>query len=378
MPKLNLTRKKPAVVGLDIEAGSVAATEVTVNGSTELGETAIAPLDPGLTREGEVTEPEELGQALKSFFSEQRLARNVRLGIASQRVVVRTLRMPLIEKRQEIETAIRFQAAEQIPMPLDQAVLDWQVLESSPEVTLERQMDVAVVAARREAVTGLVHACRSAGLRPVGIDVSAFGMIRALGGEMAAEQPAAVPSYEERLEAASGEGTEATAVMATPARLLCNLGDVTNLAVAAGSRCLFTRVSTFGMEGIAQRVADRCSLSLEDARQWMLHVGLDRPVEEIDGDPEIVQATRKALDAGMEKLAGELRLSLDYYGSQEAAVAVEEVILCGHGSAVAGVPQRMEQELGYAMRVGRPQALAHLDDASAARLTLAYGLALEE
>ena len=64
---------------------------------------------------------------------------------------------------------------------------------------------------------------------------------------------------------------------AVPARLYCNLGDVTNLAVARGSTCLFTRVSPFGVEGIAQKLAERRQLTLEHARQWLVHVGLDKP-----------------------------------------------------------------------------------------------------
>ena len=47
----------------------------------------------------------------------------------------------------------------------------------------ERQMDVIAVAARRDMVSSLAQALRKAGLRPVGIDLSAFGMIRALRSE---------------------------------------------------------------------------------------------------------------------------------------------------------------------------------------------------
>ena len=68
-----------------------------------------------------------------------------------------------------------------------------------------------------------------------------------------------------------------------PARLLCNLGDITNLAVARGSNCLFTRVSSFGMEGIAQRVAERSESSLEQAREWLAHVGLVSPSRKSTG-----------------------------------------------------------------------------------------------
>jgi type IV pilus assembly protein PilM len=370
------TGKSRTVVGLDIEAGSVAASEVTVNGGVRLGRTAVAPLPPGVTREGEVVDPEALGAALKEMFADAKLARAVRVGVASQKVMVRTLTMPRIEDEKELEAAIRFQAADQIAMPLDNAVLDWQVLDADATTSAAQQMRVVLVAARKETVNGLVEGVRAAGLRPVGIDVSAFAMIRALAPELPAiGPPAAEISYEERM-AAAGDGDEAM-LPAPPARLFCALGDVTNLAVASGSTCLFTRVSSFGMEGIAQRLAERRELTLEHSRQWIGHVGLEGDPEKVDGDPEIVTAAREVLEEGARKLVDELRLSLDYYGTQDGAVAVEEIVFCGPGSAVTGLPDALARELGHAMRVSRPSALADRDAAEAARLTLPYGLGLD-
>jgi Tfp pilus assembly PilM family ATPase len=90
-----------------------------------------------------------------------------------------------------------------------------------------------------------------------------------------------------------------------------------------------------------------------------------------------VTAAREVLEEGARKLVDELRLSLDYYGTQEGAVAVEEIVFCGPGSAVTGLPDALARELGHAMRVSRPSALADRDDAEAARLTLPYGLGLD-
>ena len=368
--------KAQTIVGLDIEAGSIAASEVTTNGGVKLGRTGIADLAPGVTREGEVTDPAALGEALKELFAANKLARNVRVGVASQKVMVRTMTMPRIEDKSELETAIRFQAADQVAMPLDNAVLDWQVLEPDATTSASGQMKVVLVAARKETVGGLVEGVRAAGLRPVGIDVSAFAMLRALAPELPAISTATPEiSYEERMAAAGGDGE--IALPPPPARLFCALGDVTNLAVATGSTCLFTRVSNFGMEGIAQRLAERRELTLEHARQWISHVGLEAELESIDGEPEIAAATREVLEEGARKLADELRLSLDYYGTQDGAVAVEEIVFCGPGSAVSGLPENLAKELGYAMRISRPAALAGLGDAEAARLTLSYGLGLD-
>jgi type IV pilus assembly protein PilM len=383
------TTKNKAVVGLDVEAGSVAATEVASNGDSTVAKFGLAPLGAGVFSEGEVSDPEALGDALKELFSRHKLSKAVRIGLASQRVAVRTLRLPLIEDRSELETAIRFQAQEHIPMPLEQAILDWQVVGQTTGPNGERQVDVVAVAARRDMLGGLMSAMGRAGLRPVGIDLSAFGMIRALARESFApvdpgdyvDAPSPATPGERIARHLAGDGSaavEAEPQPNGPARLYCNLGDVTNLAVARDSTCLFTRVSPFGVEGIAQKLAERRQLTLEHARKWLVHVGMEQPLETIEGDAQTIGAARDSLAEGAARLVDELRMSLEYYGAQEGAVPIEGVIACGPGTTIPGLMERLQRDLGQRFEVGKPRALAHLDAPTAARLTLSFGLALEE
>jgi type IV pilus assembly protein PilM len=349
--------KNNSIVGLDIETGSIAATEVRQNGSAEVARTAIVPLEPGIVSEGEIRDGDALSAALKRVFSDNKLGKSVRVGVANQRVVMRTLRLPLIDDPEEIDTAVRFQAQDQIPMPLDQAVLDHEVVsrESGPEG--DRHMDVIAVAARRDMVTALAEAIRKAGLRPAGIDLAAFGMIRAL-------EPDQRPPVE-------GEAPR-------PTTLYCYLGDITNLAVARGGVCLFTRIAPFGMETIAARVAERHEMPLEDAREWLIEVGLEEPLEAFDEDRDRASAARDALSDGASKLVDELRVSLEFYGAQEGAPQIDQVVVCGPGSTIPGLPERIQTGLGLGIESRTPAALAGLNDEDAARLTVSYGLALAE
>jgi type IV pilus assembly protein PilM len=352
------TSKKPqSIVGLDIETGSIAATEVRANSSRAVSRTAIAPLAPGVVNEGEVLDAAALSAALKGLFAQNKLGKAVRLGIANQRVVVRTMQLPLIEDEKEIDAAVRFRAQDQIPMPLDQAVLDHRVISRGTGPEGDRQMEVLAVAARRDMIVSLLEALREAGLRPVGIDLSAFGMIRAL------DMTPPVPPEEDEAQ-----------VQTTT--LFCSLGDITNLAVARGGECLFTRVAPFGMESIAQRVADEQGVDLDDARDAMLDVGLEEPVDSFEGD-QSAPGTRDALEEGASKLVDELRLSLDFYRAQEGAAAIEHVVLCGPGSSVPGLPERIQVGLGLGIEVMTPAALRGMDDEDAARLTVSYGLAID-
>src|SRR5947209_3664811 len=115
------------LVGLDTEPGYVAA----VQGSGDrvgIERAAYAPLANGVVRDGEVTDVETLSTVLREMFAEHKLGKRVRLGVANQRIVMRTVDLPPITDSKEIASAVRFQAQEHIPMPLDQAVLQHQTL----------------------------------------------------------------------------------------------------------------------------------------------------------------------------------------------------------------------------------------------------------
>src|SRR3954469_15841153 len=95
------------VVGLDIDPGHLAAAEVHVNGSIAVTRGAVAPLRPGVLRDGEVADAPALTTALKALWADSGLTRRVRLGIANQRIVVRTLDLPPLEDGKAIASAVR-------------------------------------------------------------------------------------------------------------------------------------------------------------------------------------------------------------------------------------------------------------------------------
>src|SRR5690606_6522246 len=154
------------------------------------------------------------------------------------------------------------------------------------------------------------------GLRPVGIDLSAFGTIRAL----AERRPP---------DAAAGDQEP------IPATLYSSIGDGTNLAFARGRSCLFTRMSPVGAEEIANPLKERSELTLEHAREWLNYVGLEKPVEDFDHGPDLqplAESSREVLEEGASRLLDELRLSLDFYGQHDGP-AVEQLVVTGPGGA---------------------------------------------
>jgi type IV pilus assembly protein PilM len=197
----------------------------------------------------------------------------------------------------------------------------------------------------------LLAAARKAGLRPHGVDLSAFAMIRAL----------------------HQTGT-------TEPVLYMNVGGVSNLAVAVGPTCVFTRVVALGTESVAGELAERRGLTLEHAHAWLKHVGVLEPVEGIEGDEEIVLEAREVLEDGIRRIADEVRNSLDFFAMQEGTTSVERAVVTGPAVAIPGFADHLAETAGLPIEVGvveegRPGAFGGID---AGRLAVAAGLTVDE
>jgi type IV pilus assembly protein PilM len=342
-----MAKRSKNLVGLDIDATGIVAASVAVNGRVRVQQAAISPVESGVIRDGEVADVEGLAAALRDLYrSNKGLDKRVRVGLANQKIVVRIIDLPYLEDPKEIDAAVRFHAQDQLPMPLDHAVLDHRQLEVVNDET-GRRLRVLLVAARREMVERVLAALRSAGLKPEGIDLSAFAMVRAL------HRPG--PDDEQVLYLA--------------------IGGLTNLAVARGSLCSFARASGSGVEALAVDLAERSQLTLEHAHGWLAHVGLESPIEEIEGDEEIVENARRVLLDGVRRIAADVRSSLDFHRMQDDTAAVSRAIVTGPATAIPGFSAALASELGMPVEDGSVDAPAGLDPG---RVTVAAGLAIAE
>jgi type IV pilus assembly protein PilM len=295
-----------APVGLDLDGAFLSAVQTSDAGIERAVSTELAP---GVIRDGEVADVAALSDALKDFFKEHQLPKRVRLGVSNQQIVVRQLDLPKIDDENERAAAVRFQAAEAIAMPLEEVVLDHQVIGEtiSPEGAARQR--VVVVAAREAMIARVVEACKGAGLKAEAIDLDAFALVRALATASAPDDSA---------------------------RVYCHLAGITNLAIALGSSCLFTRPLSTAWDEQDEGVANA--------------------------------------------LAEEIRLSIDFYMAQPEARWVGEVVLSGPGSRRDGLVDELSGLLQLPVQIAEP--LGNLDAAKLPmgedpyRHTVAAGLAL--
>src|ERR671925_1477118 len=166
------------VVGLKIGASQLTAASLEVNGSAKLVQIAREPIPRGIVLGGEVRDIVALGNELKAFSRKHKLPRRaVRVGIANNRIGVRTIELTGIDDPKQVANAVRFRAQEALPIPVDEAALDFQVLAESVQDGVAKKR-VLLVVAYRELVDSYAIACRQAGLRLVGVDLEAFAPLR--------------------------------------------------------------------------------------------------------------------------------------------------------------------------------------------------------
>jgi type IV pilus assembly protein PilM len=350
------------LVGLKIGASHLAAARVANNGQTELIQVAREPLDPGVVVGGELRDPEALANALKAFFRKHRLPRRgIRLGIANNRIGVRTLDVVGITDPKQLANAIRFRAQEALPIPVEEAVLDYRILSEAETEEGERICRVLLVVAYRDLVDRYLDACRKAGLGVTGIDLEAFALLRALAPPRDAD----------------AEPAEAALVAVAVGH------DRSTFAVSDGRFCEFTRVLEWGGANLDAAVAHALDLSGPEAEPIKRSLSLaDGPAPEGLTD-EQATAAREAMRRQVQTFARELVSSLQFYQGQPGSLGIGEIVLAGGTAELDGLAEDLERLIGVRVRVGDPLVRVRLgkrvrEPEATGSLAVAIGLGIED
>jgi type IV pilus assembly protein PilM len=163
-------------VGLDIGSGAVRAAVIeSARSGAILRRFAEMPLPPGMVEGGDVIDEGAVTEAVAALWKRHHLPRKrVVVGIANQRVIVRQVDVPHLEEGELME-ALPFQVQDAIPIPVEEAVLDFVPLEEYTTPEGDLMMSILVVAAQREMVEGLVRIATGAGLSVLSIDLRPLG-----------------------------------------------------------------------------------------------------------------------------------------------------------------------------------------------------------
>jgi type IV pilus assembly protein PilM len=349
------------LVGLKVGGSQLAAARISNNGAAELLQVARQDLEPGIVVSGEVRDLDTLAEALKTFFAANKLPRkNVRLGIASNRIGVRTFDIVGIDDAKQLENAIHFRAQETLPIPLDEAVLDYHILEESTDEEGNASKRVLLVVAYRELVDRYVSACKKAGITLSGIDLEAFALLRALSAPRADAQPV------------------------DSALVAVAIGhDRSTFAVSDGRVCEFTRVLDWGGASLNVAIARALDLAPSETE------GLKRVVSLAANDvpqgitPEQYLAAVDAVRKQVQAFARELVSSLQFYQNQPGSLGIGEIVITGGTANLVGLADELQRLIGVRVRVGDPLARLKMSkkvalDEPVGSLAVAIGLGIED
>ncbi len=381
-------------VGMDVDRGAIKAVQVSNRGGDHtLRHVGYRSLPPGTITGGEVADHDLLASEIADFWSTHGFkGKNVILGVSNQKVVVRLLDFPRMDP-DDLKSAIGFEAQDHIPMPLDEAVLDYVVLGPQQEGSdLDR---ILIVAAQKDMVSRYASAMRAAGLRPAGVDVKALSLLRS-----------ALP------ETLFDEG----------ATLLLDIGgEITNLVISQGGNPTLTRFIVGGADHLVQAIAEVADIPEDEAERHLMNPEVrlgDYPAEppeldagdadetadetsgetpngtsvgneaEPDGlDPALRFDIRRSLEDSVQVMAEDVQRSIEYHYSQPGAQDVSQVFVSGEGALVAGLDRYMGELLGISTRRANPlqKLAANRSNVSDEQLlvmepvlAVALGLAIED
>jgi len=353
-------KRAKKLVGLKIGASQIAAARVVNNGSPELLDAFREPLDAGIVVSGEIRDPIALGDALKRFFELHKLPKKgVRLGLSNNRIGVRVFEIEGVTDERQLENAVRFRAEEVLPIPLDEAVLDYVILEDETREDGTSVRRILLVVAYREVVDRYLQACREAGLEVVGIDLEAFALLRSL------QEPTETP--------AGGGALVAVAIG----------HDRTTIAVSTGRHCEFTRVLDWGGWTLNVAVARELDMAPSEVEGIKRHLSFAHETT-IEGlTAEQAAKARAAVQRALAAFARELVASLHFYQAQPGALGIGEIVLTGGTAHMDGLPEAVGKLIGAPVRLGDPfrrvklsKRIGHEDQAGS--LTVAIGLGIED
>jgi type IV pilus assembly protein PilM len=334
----------PLPVGLDIGTDFIRAAQIrSTNAGPVLSNYGWVAMPFGAVVEGEIVDPEAVSGALRELWRRYSFRVNdVAIGVSSQKVVVRLIDLQFME-RDELTKAIQYQAQDYIPYPVDQAILDFQIIGDYMTPADEHMMEVLLVAAPREIVDMAVQAVHGAKLKLAQVDVTSFALVRALLGTNPMW-------YNEEAEAGEALG------------IVHVSSGLTNIAVVERGIPRFTRVSSLAGNQFTQAVANALNLTFDEAEELRNQAGLpsiDPTAPPSGAEPSNVLAAQEALEREANKFIAEVRRSLDYYLTQATQVrTIKRIYLTGTGSQLRNLPAYLEKGLQTEVVIGDP--LSHV------------------
>jgi type IV pilus assembly protein PilM len=314
---------KEYLLGLDIGSGSVKILQLKeVKGKLKIERFGVKPLPAEMIVDGAIMDGLGVVMAIKELAVEQKLKnKGVALSISGTSVIVKKISLPPMPE-EELEKQIKFEAEQYIPFDINDVYLDFHILAQGDQPAEgQAEMDVLLVATKKDKLNDYANAVREAGLTPKVVDVDAFAI--------------------ENMYCANYD--------VVPAELtaLVNIGaSVMNINILKGGMSVFTRDITIGGNRYSERIQQDLGLSPDDAEA--AKKGRYPGVNEA--------ALNEAITAVDMEVATEIGRSFDYFRTTSPDDEITRVVLCGGCAKIKSLPARISEQVGIETAVANPFA----------------------
>jgi len=293
-----LFRKISHLVGLDIGSKVLKASEIveTKSGHT-LQHFGMMDIAYGAIEEGVIKNADEIAASIRKLFNENSFkTQNVAVSIGGLSVIVKKISVQTMTEDQ-LQKSINSEAEQYVPFDISEVNLDYQILgeaENNPN-----QMDVLLVAVKKEIINNYVNLIQMAGLNPCVIDIDAF----------------ALQNIYELNYALEDENIALIDIGASK----------TSLNIVKGNSFLFIRDVTLGCSMINRKIVSLVDCSYEEAEQLKYGNQPDR----ISPDD-----TKEIILSVVDDWCDEIRRALDFFYSAYPDNKIKRIILSGGGSYI--------------------------------------------
>ncbi|MBT8373706.1 MAG: pilus assembly protein PilM [Deltaproteobacteria bacterium] len=310
--------KKASLVGLDIGSRTIKAAEIieTKKGQTlkKFGMTDIAP---GLIEDGTINDPEDVAESIRQLFKSYNIRKhNDALSIGGYSVIVKKINVQTMAEEQ-LQQSIHFEAEQYIPFDISDVNLDFQIL--GPNENNPNQMNVFLVAAKKEMVNDYVNLANLAGLNPCIVDVEAFAL-----------QNIFEVNYD-----TEGENVALIDIGASK----------TSLNILKGSSSVFMRDVSLGCGQINQKIISLLKCSFEEADEIKL-----------GQQPDSISAEdlKELISTIVSDWCTEIRRALDFFYSTYPDDQIKRIVLSGGGGNISEFRELLAAEASAAVETINP------------------------
>ncbi len=303
---------KKDIVGIDVGSSAVKIVCLRESrGAFQLESVGIMPLDPETIVDNTIMDSTAIVDSIQNLLKALKIKSNrVATSVSGHSVIIRKISLPVMTDS-ELDASIQWEAEQYIPFDISEVNIDFQIL--GPDPKDPSQMNVMLVAAKKDFVDDHTALFTEAGLNPVVMDIDCFAVENMFDYNYG--------FVDEEVVALIDLGASATSV-----------------SVLRGDTSIFTRDIQTGGNLLSEELQKRLGLSSEDAERAKLG---DRNIADVDPD-----SVDEILSDAIENLAQEVQRSLDFFAATSSDDRISKVYLTGGVSNSVKVREALEERLG--------------------------------